>query len=98
MTRILYPDFKKIEAKCRKKIRVKFPKYGNSWVTVFPSNDWWNKRLAGEIDEIVKAESAFEKENEIIDAINILMFMYESNHRLVSEESKIYQRTWRYNN
>lgn len=93
-----FPDFKLISKLGKNKIKSQFPKYGNSWkmVPINPNWEWWQKRLQGEIKEIFKSDNAIEREKEIIDAINILAFMFENNHIVAEMEHDTYQRTWRY--
>jgi len=85
MTKILYPNFKEIIKLCKGKIDEKFEDYGNSWKQdgYFTNWAWWNKRLKGEIDEILKTNHPVEKRDEIIDAINILAMMYQNNKMFV---------------
>ncbi len=66
-----YPDFKTIVMNCKKKIDEKFYQYGNSWVN-FTDDEFWKKRLQGEINEIWKAKTPEQMKSEIVDAINVL--------------------------
>ena len=95
MSEIKYPNFKLIQKLCREKIAKKFFQYGNQWKTN-QSKFFWNQRLEDEIKEIRLSTTAQERESEIIDAINILMMMFENNHPLIKEEWEIYAKTWRY--
>jgi RNA processing factor Prp31 len=87
----MFPNLTEIVDKCRTKIRKKYDEYGNSWVG---ETDWdfWRMRLSGEIKEIWASGNMEKRQNEIIDAINILAMMYEncklylSNIQNVNEE------------
>jgi len=76
--KIEFPDFNQVEEVCRKKIIEKFPKYKNSWKDDPVTLDWWGKRLNEEIKEIFTAKSVEEYVDEIPDAINILVMMYNN--------------------
>lgn len=78
LSRVQFPQFKNIIENCKDKINEKFPKYGNSWINTRFDDDFWQKRLDGEIKEIFMANNPKEFKDEIIDAINVLSMMYEN--------------------
>ena len=94
--KIEYPDFNKIIKECKTKMKQKFPEYGNSWHNIFTNDEFWKKRLNGEIKEIFKAKNSCEKKKEIVDAINILSMMFDLTDYECEQEDENYKRTWRY--
>lgn len=82
-----YPDFDEIIKDCKAKMKQKFFQYGNSWKDITISDEWWKKRLEGEIKEIFKTKNHWLSEKEIIDAINILAMMWEKHHVFTESES-----------
>lgn len=80
-----YPNFKEIVNNCKKKIKEKFPDYGNSWVS-FSDKSFWKKRTKEEFDEIWLSESPEQMKNEIDDLINILSMTRENVDEFLFEE------------
>ncbi len=82
--KIKYPDFKEINKKCKSKMEEKFDEYGNSWnENIVFDWSWWYKRLQGEVKEIAETNHPITRQEEIIDAINILSMMYQNNKQNV---------------
>ena len=66
------PYWNSITELCELKIEEKYPKYGDSWVGFF-DDEFWNKRLQGEVDES-KLISSLDQDgriSELVDVINI---------------------------
>lgn len=68
-TKCHQPHWKAIQDMCKRKIKEKYPEYGNSWLTEF-SYEFWNQRLQSEVDE-VKEDYSDNRIEELIDVINV---------------------------
>lgn len=84
--KIQFPDFDSIIMHCKTLMSLKFPQYGNSWVTTdydmgfyhgFSSNRFWENRLKGEVEEFLKAKTVAEAKKELADIINVCSMIYE---------------------
>ena len=93
--RVAYPKFDEIVEKCRAKIKENFSEYQNTWQTtdLLGCHGFWFSRLQEEIDEIWKSESWKGGQKEIIDAINILAFMYELSKNEIDFENETDKET-----
>ena len=74
---IHFPLFEEIIHVCKNKIEDNYPKYRNSWVTKI-DDDYWNKRIEGEFSEVVAAYSISERQQELIDLINVAAMALET--------------------
>lgn len=87
---ICYPYLELIVEECITKIQKQFPKYKNSWLNQSLDISFWHKRLMGEIKEIFEVGQGETRRQEIIDAINILAFMYTLDLR--KDENKLNEK------
>jgi hypothetical protein len=71
MTDCKQPNWNSILEKCKEKIELKYPEYGNSWVDDFFFD--WKSRLQGEVNEVEQYSDLSQEEKiaELIDVINI---------------------------
>jgi len=83
---IKFPDFDKIVMHCKTLMSLKFPEYKNSWVdmdyefqmhTIKIDNEFWQKRLKGEVKEFLKADNVEDARKELADIINVCAMIYE---------------------
>lgn len=65
----LNPNFEEIIPKCIKELDIKFPDYGNSWMTL--KTQYWIKRLKNEIEEYEKSMTEQSAKRKLINIINM---------------------------
>ena len=73
MSIIKHPNWDLIKELCNFKIDTKYDKYRNSWVDFF-DDEYWNKRLMGEVLETQQTSNKFQPDkriDELVDVINI---------------------------
>lgn len=82
---IIFPDFEKITMECKIFMTLNFPKYKNSWdekdyefnkQTFQLDNEFWQKRLKGEVKEFLKTDNVEDARKELADIINICAMIY----------------------
>lgn len=74
---IHFPMFEDIVRQCKDKIESQFPKYHNSWICTI-SDDYWDKRLAGELHEVIDSWTKEDRQKELIDLINVACMALET--------------------
>lgn len=82
---IIFPDFEKITMDCKTYMALNFPEYKNSWdekdyefnQQIFQlDNEFWQKRLKGEVKEFLKTNNIEDARKELCDIINICSMIY----------------------
>ena len=83
---IKFPDFENIIMHCKTLMSLKFPNYKNSWTEMeyeFQqhelkiNNEFWQKRLQGEVKEFLKATTVEEAQKELCDMINVCAMIHD---------------------
>lgn len=83
---IKFPDFDKIIMHSKTLMSLNFPKYKNSWTDCdyeFQQhqlklyNEFWNKRLLGEVDEFLQSTNVEDARKELADIISVCSMIYE---------------------
>lgn len=70
------PDFEIIIPLCIKELDIKFPVYGNSWLTC--RKDYWIKRIDNEIEEYTKSMTLPSDKRKLLNIINMCAMAWET--------------------
>lgn len=81
MTEQQNPNFEKIIPLCQRELDIKFPDYGNDWLDL--KKDYWEKRIANEVDEYSKSMSKASEKRKLLNIINMAAMAW---HNLDSDE------------
>lgn len=70
------PNFGEIFPKCIIELNIKFPEYGNSWMT--GSSEYWRQRISNEVEEYQKSMSLPSSKRKLLNLINMCAMAYEN--------------------
>ncbi len=70
------PNFKAIIPLCVEELKIKFSKYGNTWLE---SDDvYYKKRLMNEVEEYIKSMTVSSEQRKLLNIINIAAMAYQT--------------------
>jgi len=69
------PNFEKIIPLCIRELDIKFPDYGNSWMT--SGKDYWIKRIGNEVEEYEKSMTKISEKRKLLNIINMCAMAWD---------------------
>ncbi len=76
MTKQKDPEFVKIILLCYKELDIKFPDYGNSWMT--SKTPYWIKRISNEVEEYEKSMTDQSAKRKLLNIINMCAMAWDN--------------------
>ncbi len=76
MTKQQDPNFDEIIPLCRRELDIKFPDYGNSWMT--SNTVYWVKRISNEIEEYEKSMMPASSKRKLLNIINMCAMAWDN--------------------
>jgi len=70
------PDFEKIIPLCIRELDIKFPDYGNSWLTC--KKRYWINRIGNEVEEYEKSMTLPSDKRKLLNIINMCAMAWET--------------------
>ncbi len=72
------PDFEDIIEKCKQELKIKFPRYGNTWLEA--DDKYYKARLINEVDEYLKSMTVDSEKRKLLNIINIAAMAFQVAH------------------